>query len=77
MQDTDNIIEFLEKINNIWAGSVEIAIGTWLLERQLGATCVVPLIVTLSKSLFTILMIILIIVCSLCDRTRMGCQGHW
>lgn len=28
---------------------MEVAIGTWLLERQLGAVCVVPLIVSLGK----------------------------
>ncbi|KAG4423435.1 hypothetical protein IFR04_003402 [Cadophora malorum] len=45
--DLDNAIEFLEKINNIWACALEIAVGTWLLERQVGATCVVPLLVAL------------------------------
>ncbi|PVH80975.1 putative multidrug resistance protein [Cadophora sp. DSE1049] len=45
--DLDNAIEFLEKINNIWACVLEIAVGTWLLERQIGATCVVPLLVAL------------------------------
>lgn len=45
----DNTIEFLEKINNVWACSLEIAIGPWLLERQLGATCDVPLLVTLGE----------------------------
>ncbi|KAH7413379.1 ABC transporter family protein [Cadophora sp. MPI-SDFR-AT-0126] len=45
--DLDNAIEFLEKINNIWACVLEIAVGIWLLERQIGATCVVPLIVAL------------------------------
>lgn len=51
LQDLDNALEFLEKINNIWACVLEIAIGTWLLERQMGATCVVPLLVALGKSL--------------------------
>jgi len=50
VQDLDNAIEFLEKINNIWACVLEIAIGTWLLERQIGATCVTPLLVTLGKN---------------------------
>ncbi|KAK0112722.1 hypothetical protein ONS95_014458 [Cadophora gregata] len=46
--DLDNAIEFLEKINNIWACVLEIVIGTWLLERQIGAAFVVPLIVALA-----------------------------
>ena len=49
VQDLDNAIEFLEKINNIWACVLEIAVGTWLLERQIGAICVVPLLVALGK----------------------------
>jgi ATP-binding cassette subfamily C (CFTR/MRP) protein 1 len=47
MLDIDNILEFLENINDIWARTLEIAVGTYLLARQLGATCVVPLILTL------------------------------
>lgn len=43
----DNIIEFLENIYNAWACTLEVAIGTWLLERQLGASCVVPVLVVL------------------------------
>ncbi|KAL1301831.1 hypothetical protein AAFC00_006016 [Neodothiora populina] len=46
--DVDNIIEFLENINEIWACSIEIAIETWLLDLQLGAICIVPLVVVLA-----------------------------
>ncbi|KAJ5660981.1 ABC transporter integral membrane type 1 [Penicillium longicatenatum] len=46
--DIDGIIEHLENFNDVWARTIEVAIGTWLLERQVGATCVVPLILTLA-----------------------------
>lgn len=48
--DIDNIIELLENILDIWARVIEISIGTWLLERQLGAMCIVPLIMILGKA---------------------------
>lgn len=48
-KDIDGIIEHLENFNDVWARTIEVAIGTWLLERQVGATCVVPLILTLGK----------------------------
>ena len=47
--DIDSIIEHLENFNDVWARTIEVAIGTWLLERQMGPTCVVPLILTLGK----------------------------
>ncbi|KAI5195395.1 putative ABC transporter [Aureobasidium subglaciale] len=47
----DNIVGFLENIYDMWARVLEISVGTWLLERQLGATCVVPLIVVLGMSI--------------------------
>ncbi|CAG8909081.1 unnamed protein product [Penicillium egyptiacum] len=46
--DIDGIIEHLENFNDVWARTIEVAIGIWLLERQVGATCVVPLILTLA-----------------------------
>lgn len=48
-KDIDGIIEHLENFNDVWARTVEVAIGTWLLQRQVGATCMVPLILTLGK----------------------------
>jgi hypothetical protein len=47
--DIDGIIEHLENFNDVWARIIEVAIGTWLLERQVGPTCVVPLILTIGK----------------------------
>ncbi|KAJ6139789.1 ABC transporter integral membrane type 1 [Penicillium samsonianum] len=47
-KDIDGIVEHLENFNDVWARTIEVAVGTWLLERQVGATCVVPLILTLA-----------------------------
>lgn len=47
--DVDGIIEHLENFNDVWARTIEVAIGTWLLERQVGPICVVPLLLTLGK----------------------------
>ncbi|KAJ5992424.1 ABC transporter integral membrane type 1 [Penicillium sp. IBT 35674x] len=46
--DIDGIIEHLENFNDVWARTIEVAIGTWLLERQVGPACLVPLILTLA-----------------------------
>ncbi|PYI35212.1 P-loop containing nucleoside triphosphate hydrolase protein [Aspergillus indologenus CBS 114.80] len=45
--DVDMIARSLEQISETWARLVEIAIGIWLLERQLGAVCVAPILVIL------------------------------
>ncbi|OGM40676.1 hypothetical protein ABOM_010583 [Aspergillus bombycis] len=45
--DVDGIIEHLENMNDVWARTVEMTIGITLLGIQLGATCIVPLLLTL------------------------------
>ncbi|PYH46216.1 P-loop containing nucleoside triphosphate hydrolase protein [Aspergillus saccharolyticus JOP 1030-1] len=45
--DIDMIARSLEQVSELWARLVEIAIGIWLLERQLGAVCVAPILVIL------------------------------
>ncbi|KAH8423784.1 uncharacterized protein LDX57_001542 [Aspergillus melleus] len=45
--DIDGIIEHLENFNDVWARTVEVALGLSLLGIQLGATCVVPLVLML------------------------------
>jgi len=47
--DIDCIIEHLKNFNDVWARTIEVAIGTCLLERQVGPTCMVPLILALGK----------------------------
>ncbi|KAB8254971.1 P-loop containing nucleoside triphosphate hydrolase protein [Aspergillus pseudonomiae] len=46
--DVDGIIEHLENMNDIWARTIEVTIGITLLGTQLGATCIVPLLLTLA-----------------------------
>ncbi|KAE8358078.1 putative multidrug resistance protein [Aspergillus caelatus] len=46
--DVDGIIEHLENMNDVWARTIEVAIGITLLGLQLGATCIVPLLLTLA-----------------------------
>ncbi|GKZ84302.1 hypothetical protein AnigIFM56816_009624 [Aspergillus niger] len=45
--DIDMIARSLEQASELWARVVEIAIGIWLLERQLAAVCVAPILVIL------------------------------
>ncbi|EEQ31884.1 conserved hypothetical protein [Microsporum canis CBS 113480] len=45
--DIESIVDSLEPMNEIWRSTIEIAIGIWLLERQLGENCVVPIIIIL------------------------------
>ena len=36
-------------MNDIWARAIEVAVGITLLGIQLGATCIVPLLLTLGQ----------------------------
>lgn len=47
--DVDRISLTAETAYEIWAGIVEAAVGIWLLERQVGWACVVPLILAAGK----------------------------
>ncbi|KAH6682350.1 canalicular multispecific organic anion transporter 1 [Plectosphaerella plurivora] len=42
--DTDRAIQGLHQIHEFWASPIEIAIGCWFLERELGASFVAPII---------------------------------
>lgn len=46
--DVDMIAKSLEQMNELWARVLEVAIGIWLLERQLGAVCIAPVLVIMS-----------------------------
>jgi ATP-binding cassette subfamily C (CFTR/MRP) protein 1 len=41
--DLDRLTSTLQSVNEIWARTIEIAIGIWLLERKLGWICVAPI----------------------------------
>lgn len=49
--DIDRLAQSLAALCQIWASVIEMAIGLWLLERQIGWVCVAPILVTLSKVL--------------------------
>ena len=39
-----------DKLKEAWSGLFEVAIGVWLLERQLGWVCVMPVVVIICTS---------------------------
>jgi ATP-binding cassette subfamily C (CFTR/MRP) protein 1 len=45
--DIDRVVFSLEQAMELWARSIEIAIGIWLLERQLGWVCIAPIVVVM------------------------------
>ena len=47
--DIDRIESSLEDIHETWANIIEIGLGLWLLERQVGWVCVVPIIASTSR----------------------------
>ncbi|KAI9640923.1 hypothetical protein NHQ30_010764 [Ciborinia camelliae] len=46
--DVERIAQCLELFHNLWATPIELAIAIYLLERQLGAACVIPVILALA-----------------------------
>jgi ABC-type multidrug transport system fused ATPase/permease subunit len=51
--DTERIRMGFMNLHEFWANIVEVAIGSWLLQRQLGAACVAPLLVLLVCAVVT------------------------
>ena len=43
--DVDHVADCLQQLNEIWARLVEVTIGIYLLARQLGWVCVMPLVI--------------------------------
>ena len=48
--DVERITQGWQTMHEIWANSVEIGLAIYLLERQLGISCIVPVCVALGKS---------------------------
>ena len=46
--DIDRLTMSLSSLNEMWAQTVEIALGIWLLERQLGWVCVAPITIVVA-----------------------------
>lgn len=49
--DVDRIVAGLENLDFIWASPIEIAVALYLLDRELGLPCLVPLGISLGKFL--------------------------
>ena len=49
--DCERITRGLVPLHDLWADITQVAIATWLIERQLGVACVAPIAVTLSELL--------------------------
>jgi len=45
--DIDRLATSIDSLNEIWARIIEMSIGIWLLERQLGWICIAPIVVVL------------------------------
>lgn len=43
--DVDRLTSSLDSLNEVWARIIEMSIGIWLLERQLGWVCVAPIVI--------------------------------
>lgn len=52
--DVERIVQSLRLMHEIWASVPEVAIAVWLLARQLGAASVVPVIISIRKSIFLV-----------------------
>ena len=48
--DVETIVRGLREVHELWASAVQIALATWLLQRQLGAACVAPVVVAVGES---------------------------
>jgi ATP-binding cassette subfamily C (CFTR/MRP) protein 1 len=47
--DVQRISRGLEALHEVWASPIEVGIAVWLLERQMGAACIVPSVIALCK----------------------------
>jgi hypothetical protein len=51
--DVERIVANLKNLHEAWASVIELGVAIWLLERQLGVACFIPLVVSLSNAFFT------------------------
>lgn len=50
--DTETIIAGMNMFHEVWSSLAEIAIATWLISRELGAACAMPIAVAVGKIVF-------------------------
>jgi len=53
--DIERIVQGWQSMHEIWANVIEIGLAIYLLQRQLGLACVVPVGVAICKWLITLL----------------------
>lgn len=47
--DIERIVQGWQSMHEIWANTIEVAVAIFLLERQLGVACVIPVAVSIRK----------------------------
>jgi ATP-binding cassette subfamily C (CFTR/MRP) protein 1 len=47
--DVERIMLGLQRIHEIWANLVQVALSTWLLQRELGVACFPPLVIAIGE----------------------------
>lgn len=47
--DIERIVQGWQTMHEIWSNIIEVALAIYLLERQLGVACVVPIVVAIRK----------------------------
>jgi ATP-binding cassette, subfamily C (CFTR/MRP), member 1 len=47
--DCERIVRGLTVLHELWANVVQVALATWLIERELGIACIAPIVVTVGK----------------------------
>ena len=47
--DVDRIAGTMDVIHEVWAQLIEVALGIWLLARQIGWVCVLPIIIVVCR----------------------------
>jgi hypothetical protein len=48
--DVERTVRGLIDLHEMWANVIQVAIATWLIEIELGAACIGPVVVALGKS---------------------------
>lgn len=50
--DIERIVQGFQTMHEIWSNAIEVGVAIYLLERQLGVACVVPVAVSIREFLF-------------------------
>jgi hypothetical protein len=45
--DVERIVANLKNMHEAWASIIELGVAIWLLERQVGVACLIPLVISL------------------------------